>query len=69
MIGAEQAEKHLSELIEGLPAHMEDERVLLEIVKNAVLNHLMWAYNNKPYDKHNHERWQALSEVLSRYGE
>ena len=67
MIHAENAESYIDAIIEGLPAYMEDERVLLALVKESVLNHVIFAYSNKPNYKHNHARWQALCEVLRRF--
>lgn len=68
MIHAENAEKYIEEVIQGLPAWMEDERVLLAIVKESVVNHLMFAYNNKPNERHNCDRWEALVEQLRKHG-
>ena len=67
MIHAENAESYIDAIIEGLPAYMEDERVLLALVRESVLNHVIFAYSNKPNYKHDYARWEELCVVLRRF--
>lgn len=68
MIHAENASEHIDKIIDALPSYMEQERILLCCVRDSVLNHVTWAYQNQPNKMHNHVLWEAISKVLKEHG-
>lgn len=60
----ESIDTEINNIIKLLPAHDENEKQLLELVRDSIINNLTWAYNGQPYAKFNYKKYEKITNLL-----